>query len=106
MLAIKLLDYTGCNSQMQSTETLFHFKPNSEREQQAIVEVPSIYITNLFTATIAIEDIENITLWTNQMGYMYNYNTYSLFARDLWQCKPALFSGSALGTWSIYCVKS
>ena len=34
------------------------------------------------------------------------YNTYSLVARDLWQHKPLLSSGYALGLGSVYCHKS
>ena len=34
------------------------------------------------------------------------YNSYSMVARDLWQRKPPLSSGYALGLRSIYCHKS
>ena len=34
------------------------------------------------------------------------YNSYSTVARDLWQRKPPLSSGYALGLGSVYCHKS
>ena len=34
------------------------------------------------------------------------YNSYSTVARDLWQRKPPLSSGCALGLGSVYCHKS
>ena len=34
------------------------------------------------------------------------YNSYSTVARDLWQHKPPLSSGYALGLGSVYCHKS
>ena len=41
--------------------------------------------------------------WTNQMGYII---VIARVARDLWQRKPPLSSGYALGLGSVYCHKS
>ena len=80
----------------------------SDRKEQATSHsknTTSMYVVMLISVTKAsMYFCRDRRRCADQSGGIYNSD--STVARDLWQCKPPLSSGFALGLGSVYCHKS
>ena len=76
---------------------------SSQREQKPSSSL-QLFFVGKFTVTVTMEECRCSHRTMDQSDGI--YNSYSMVARDLWQCKPPVSSDFTLELGSVYCHKS
>ena len=92
---------------VSSLNRIAHRHPGSKQrrdstEKSRVSSHVNSLLHGLFTVSVAMEENAHAVLWTNQMGYI---TLIAQLPGILWQRKPPLSLGYALGLGSVYCHK-